>query len=97
MTDLEKEIYKHALEIIPELEKKIIDVIKTNPDKICSNFVEIPFFCMGVWDSIIYDIKLGKFTKINYAKGVGEATHFEGMSKNTAYFDDVEFCGFEIP
>lgn len=92
MTELENKIYESALKILPELKNRVRN-IRTE-----ARYISFPFFCDGVIDKIIYDTNKGKFTKIEYTKGKGNGITLEpSMSKFSAFFDEVEFCSFEIP
>lgn len=92
MTELEKRIYKCALEILPKLENKVQE-IQTE-----ARYISVPFFCDGVVDLIIYDTAKKQFTKIEYTKGKGQGTIFEpSLNNHSAYYDEVELCSFDIP
>lgn len=84
MTDLEKTIYECALKVIPDYKKKIEDEL----GNITSRFIEMPFYCEGCIDRLLYDVELQKFTKIIYAKGKGEGISIGSVfHRRSAYFD----------
>ena len=92
MTELQNKLYKEALKVMPELNAKITTI------KPAGKYISFPLFCDGVTNKIIYDVELKQFTKIEYAIGKGEATIFKpSINKISAYFDEVEFCSFDIP
>lgn len=61
-----------------------------------SKYIEIPFECDGVIDTLIYDVSEDKFTKIRYSKGKGDGLQVGNFHNYSAYFDDVEYLEFEI-
>ena len=90
MTELEKKIYECALRVLPDAKKRVKE-IKTKV-----RYIEIPFYCDGCFNFLIYDKNVKMFTKILYIKGKGTGTSIEGISEFTAYFDEVEHCKIDI-
>ena len=90
MTELEKKIYERAMKILPDAKRKVKE-IQTD-----CKYIEIPFYCDGCFDSLIYDTIENKFTKIRYAKGKGVGTKVEGMNEFSAYFDEIEMHEIDI-
>lgn len=90
MTKLEKKIYNCAMKILQEAKEKVKN-IQTE-----CRYIEIPFFCDGCFDSLLYDKEQEKFTKIKYVKGKGIGTSIEGMNKFSSYFDEIELCEIDI-
>lgn len=92
MTELEKEIYQSALEVLPDL-KKVADGMEAE-----SRYVEMPFYSNGVADSVIYDTILERFVRIKYTKGIGSGVEIESFGDGSiGYFSNVEYCSFDLP
>lgn len=81
MTPLEQYIYECAKEKMPDLEQRI-NSLENNE----ARYVKMAFLCDNVVDIITYDMKLKKFTLIEYQSGIGGGI---GVGDTTAaYFDD---------
>lgn len=92
MTELENDIYECMLRILPYAKKRVKEIESETQ----ARYIEIPFYCDGCFDSLVYDKDIKKFTKIKYAKGKGDVTILEGMSEFSGYFKSVENCEIDI-
>ena len=84
--EVEGNIYDAAMEVMPSALKRVKHI------NFESRYLAIPFMCEGCIDKLIYDKEMGKFTKIEYSKGIGKADRAPGMSKYAACFDDYKIC-----
>ena len=89
MTELEKEIYNCALDVVPKIEPylKNLDISVNNH--------EFPFMCNGVVNYLVYNTFEQRFTKIKYNIGIKRGVIMEGMDKS-AIFDESNVRTFEI-
>ena len=90
MTELEKHIYDSIKDEIPRHLKKMQSM-----EGLQGEFINVPFLCDGVLDFLVYSTKGGRFTHIDYHRGIGEGTSL-GLIKYAAYFDETERKQFEI-
>lgn len=51
--------------------------------------IEVPFFCEGVVDKLVYSIADDEFTHIEYSLGIGDGLVIEGES--CGFYEDIEW------
>lgn len=86
---LEKELIQTAKEFVtPELMASIEKMVKANEGRKTPTVIE-NLFWHNAANSLVYDVQKGKFTKIKYSFGTGEASFVFG---DVGFFDssDVE-------
>lgn len=92
MNELENKIYKCAIETALKIEPEIKNKIKESEIKL--KYTEIPFFCEGVINILVYDNEKFCFTKIRYTKGKGKGIGC--LMMNGAFFKETEICEINI-
>ena len=91
MTELEQHIYDSIKDRLPELNEKFGKM-----EGFAGKYVEVPFMCDEVLDTLVWDVVEKRFTHIKYPKGIGEGMSITPIGSWAAHFDESEIKTFKI-
>lgn len=90
MTNLEKHIVECCKLQLPKIKERIPKL------RFNTRYVEFIFLCDGIYDKIVWDNLIKKFTAIKYNYGIGNGIFIQEDCKFTALFDKAEIREIDL-